>query len=106
MTRRPLFGWFLLLTGAVWFLAEAGLLPRGVAQWWPAGVVLLAVVGMARAAVDRRPRALGAFVTAFVLGVFWLARERGLLDDRLFPPVLLIALGLGLILRRLVPDGT
>ncbi len=106
MRRRPLFGWFLLLTGAVWLLAEAQVLPAVVAQWWPLAVVVLALAGIVRAAVDRRPRALGSFITVFILGLFWLAREQGLLSDRIFLPVLLMALGLGLILRRLVPDRT
>jgi hypothetical protein len=104
MSRRPLFGWFLLLTGTIWLLAEMRAIPEGVSRWWPLAVVALAVVGLARAAADHRPRAVGAYITALVLGVFWVARERGLVDDALFLPVLVIALGLGLILRRLVPD--
>lgn len=104
MSRRPLFGWFLLLTGTIWLLAEMRVLPDVVGRWWPLAVVALALFGLVRAAADRRPRAVGAYVTASVLGIYWLAREQGLLSDALFLPVLLIALGLGLILRRLVPD--
>ena len=104
MSRRPLFGWFLLLTGTIWLLAEIRVIPEGVARWWPLAVVALAVVGLARAVADHRSRAVGAYSTVLVLGVFWLAREQGLLGDALFLPVLLIALGLGFILRRLVPD--
>ena len=104
MRRRPLFGWFLLLTGTIWLLAEMRVIPEGVGRWWPLAVVVLAVFGLARAAADHRPRAVGAYITASVLGVFWLAREQNLVSDASFLPVLLIALGLGLILRRLVPD--
>jgi hypothetical protein len=103
--RRPLFGWFLLLTGFVWLLVESHLLPADVSRWWPLAVVLLALIGVVRAGVDRRRQALGAYVAAFILSVFWLARENGSLNDDLFGPTLLIALGLGLIVRRLVPDG-
>lgn len=105
MMRRPLFGWFLLLTGFVWLMVESHLLPAEVLRWWPLAVVLLALIGIVRAAVDRRRQALGAYVAALILGVFWLARENGFLNDHLFGPILLIALGLGLIVRRLVPDG-
>jgi len=104
MSRQPLFGWFLLLTGTIWLLAEIRVIPDAVGRWWPLAVVALAVVGLARSSADRRPRAVGAYITALVLGVFWLAREQGLLSDALFLPVLLIALGLGFVLRRLVPD--
>ena len=104
MSRRPLFGWFLLLTGTIWLLAEMRVIPEGVGRWWPLAVVALALVGLARAAADHRRRAVGAYITASVLGVFWLAHERDLVSDAFFLPVLLIAVGLGLVLRRLVPD--
>ena len=104
MRRRPPFGGFLLLTGTIWLLAEMRVIPEGVGGWWPLAVVMLVVFCLARAAANHRPRAVGAYITASVLGVFWLAREQNLVSDAFFLPVLLIALGLGLILRRLVPD--
>jgi steroid 5-alpha reductase family enzyme len=104
LTRRPLFGWFLAVTGAVWFLAETHLLPAGVDAWWPLLIVILALAGIVRSVRDRRRQAFGAYLTSFLVAAYGLALVHGLVSERLFPPVLLLSLGLGLILRRMLPD--
>jgi hypothetical protein len=70
--------WPVLVIGAgLWLLGGAA--GRGVGGGLVAGVLVLA------------------------LGGFWLLENFGKVDDRLFLPVLLIALGVGLLLRNLDP---
>ena len=100
-----IWGVVLIVLGAAFLLQNLNLVPAGYLQWWP---VLVAAAGLwllARGYTERRGGALIGGALVSTMGVFWLLDNLGQVDGRAFAPVLLIALGAGLLLRTLLrPD--
>ena len=91
----------LVLVGVAFLLQNFNLLPGGYIQWWPALVVAAGLWLLARGFAERRSGGLIGGVLLSAMGVFWLLQNLGRVDERLFAPVVLIALGVGLLLRSL-----
>ena len=101
--RTSLFwGAVLILLGVVFLLNNFHLMPANLVQWWPALVIGGGVWLLARGLVARRGAGLIAGTVLAILGGFWLLDSLGRMDERLFVPVLLIALGAGLLMRNLL----
>ena len=95
-------GVLLVLLGLVFLLNSFHLVPASLWQWWPLPVVGAGLLLAGRGAARRQGAGLVAGTVLTCLGVFWLLDNLGRVDERLFVPVLLIALGLGLLLRTLL----
>lgn len=92
-------GVLLLALGAAMLLINLGWLSATLAELWPLLVLVLGVWLTAGALRARGRRGLTAGVVLIAVGGFWFAAGQGWLADRLFLPVLLMAFGLGLLLR-------
>ena len=93
-----LIGLTLIAAGALLLLANYELLPASLYNLWPVPVMVVGVVLLARA-VSRSGRGMVGAVLVLVLGVFWLLDNYGRVTDQMFLPVVLIALGVGLLGR-------
>jgi Domain of unknown function (DUF5668) len=101
--RSALFwGTVLVLLGLLFLLNNFNLVPTNILPWWPVLVLGAGVLLLGRGMVERGGAGLIAGTILVALGGFWLLDNLGRMDERLFVPVLLIALGLGLLLRSLV----
>jgi hypothetical protein len=98
-----LWGVLLVLLGLVFLLNNFHLVPQSLWQWWPLPVVGAGLLLVGRGAARRQGAGLVAGTVLTCLGAFWLLANLGRADERLFIPVLLIALGVGLLLRNLFP---
>jgi hypothetical protein len=95
----------LIVLGAAFLLQNFNLVPAGYLQWWPVLVVAAGLWLLARGFTERRGGALIGGALVSTMGAFWLLDNLGRVDGRAFAPVLLIALGAGLLLRTLLrPD--
>jgi uncharacterized membrane protein len=72
-----------------------------VLDLWPVLVIGAGVWLIGGAAVRRQGGGLVAGILVLALGAFWLLENFGKANDQLFLPILLIALGVGLLLRNL-----
>ena len=100
--RMALFwGCLLFVLGIGFLLNNFRLVPPGLFALWPLLVMGLGVWMVGRAAGRRGGRGLVGGVLLLFAGAFWLLENFGRADDRMFLPVLLIALGSGLLLRNL-----
>lgn len=101
-TRDPLFwGLLLILVGGLILLNNFDLLNGGVFAWWP---VLVLVAGLWLVSRGLRRRQSGGLVGGTLLlglGVFWLLLSLGIVGESLLLPIVLLALGFGLLLRAL-----
>jgi hypothetical protein len=95
-------GVVLIGVGAAFLLQNFNLVPPGITQWWPVAVIAAGLWLLARGFTERRGGALIGGALVSTMGVFWLLDNLGRVDGRAFAPVLLIALGAGLLLRTLV----
>ena len=93
-------GLTLIAIGAFFLLNNLNLLPDSLYNLWPVPVVAAGVGLLARSATSNGRGMVGA-VLVLTLGAFWLLQNYGKVTDRLFLPILLIALGVGLLLRYL-----
>jgi hypothetical protein len=93
----------LIALGAWFFLDNLGLLPTGIAALWPALVIAAGLWILLTALARRRGGRLVAGMMVTGLGAFWLLSNLGLLTGSSFVPVLLIALGVGMFLRGVLP---
>ena len=101
--RSGLFwGTLLVLLGLVFLLNNFHLVPANLLQWWPVLVLGAGLLLFGRSLVERRGGGLIAGTVLASLGGFWLLDNLGRMDERLFIPVLLIALGIGLLFRTLL----
>jgi len=101
--RSSLFwGALLVLVGLAFLLNNFNVIPGSVFSWWPLFVVGAGIVLLGRSVTRRRGGGLVGGTLLVGLGGFWLLQNLGRVDDRLFVPVLLIALGAGLLLRSLM----
>jgi hypothetical protein len=94
-----LWGVVLVLVGLAFLLNNFHVVPASLWQWWPLPVLGAGLVILGRAAAARQGSGLVAGTVLSALGGFWLLDSLGRVDERLFVPVLLMALGLGLLLR-------
>ena len=97
-----LWGVVLVLLGLVFLLNNFHLVPLGLWQWWPLPVLGAGLLVLGRGVAERQGAGLVAGTVLSSLAVFWLLDNLGRVDERLFAPVLLIALGVGLLLRSLL----
>jgi hypothetical protein len=106
--RGSLFwGALLLLLGLVFLLNNFNLAPANLIQWWPVFVVGAGIWLFGQGLVERGAGRFGngqivAGTVLAALGGFWLLDNLGRADERLFVPILLIALGVGLLFRSLL----
>ena len=99
-------GVVLIVMGAAFLLQNFNLIPADYLRWWPVVVVAAGLWLLARGVTERRGGALIGGALVATMGVFWLLDNLGRVDGRAFAPVLLIALGAGLLLRTLLkPDS-
>jgi 4-amino-4-deoxy-L-arabinose transferase-like glycosyltransferase len=98
-------GVVLIILGALFLLENLNLIPGGVTDWWPVLVVGAGLWLLAQAVRRRTSGGLVGGILLIGLGGYWLASNLGWVGEGLFLPVLLIALGTGLLLRVLLPDG-
>ena len=102
-SRNALFwGTLLVLVGLVFLLNNFDIVPVSVIQWWPVPVLGAGLLLLGRGLVERQGGALVAGTVVASLGGFWLLDNLGRMDERLFVPILLIALGVGMLLRSLL----
>jgi hypothetical protein len=103
-TNRAALFWGVLLVvlGLGFLLNNFGLVPRGIASLWPLLVIGAGLWVLGRAVVRRAGEGLVGGVMTLALGAFWLLQSYGRVDNRSFLPVLLIALGVGVLLRNWV----
>jgi hypothetical protein len=95
-------GLSLIALGGILLLNNLRMIPPAVAQWWPVALIGGGVWRVGRAVQQRRGGQLVGGVVVSALGLYWLAQNLGRLDDRLFLPILLIALGIGLLARNFI----
>ena len=107
-SRDRLF-WGLLLVGLglLFMFGNLGVLAGSVFAYWPV-LVLIAGLWLLVRGLRRGDGALLGGTLLLGLGTFWLLLNLHVIGDNLFLPILLIALGLGLLLRsfrRLRPEA-
>jgi len=95
-------GILFVLLGLGFLLNNFGLLPSGF-NAWPLFVMGAGLWMVGQAVVRRDGGGLTGGIVVLALGTFWLLQNYGRADDRLFLPILLIALGVGLLMRNLLP---
>jgi Domain of unknown function (DUF5668) len=95
-------GIVLVLLGLVFLLNNFNVVPGGVLDWWPVLVLGAGVWLLGQGLTRRRGGGLVSGTVLLALGTFWLLSNFGRVDDQLFVPILLIAIGVGLLLRSLL----
>ncbi len=99
---RLIAGGLLLLVGALFVLQNLGLVRAGrIGDYWP---LLLVWVGLARMLGPARARHFASGLVLFLLGVFFQLDRLGVIwvPMHRFWPLLLIAIGFGLIADSLI----
>ncbi len=101
--NRPALFWgvLLIVLGIAFLLNNFNLVPPSLFRLWPLVVIGAGTWMLGRAVQRRRGQGLVGGMVVLALGAFWLLENFGRVDDRMFLPVLLIAIGAGLLLRRL-----
>jgi hypothetical protein len=101
--RSALFwGVLLVLLGLAFLLDNFNLIPGGVVDWWPLLVIAAGLWLLVPALAGRAGGGIMGGVVLLALGTFWLLDNFGRVDNRLFVPILLISIGVGMLLRSLV----
>ena len=95
-------GALLTLLGLIFLLNNFNLMPARVVEWWPILVLVGGLWLISQGLAQRRGGELTGGTVLLATGGFWLLVNFGRMDQHLFGPVLLIALGLGLLLRSLL----
>lgn len=91
----------LIVLGLGFLLHNFNLVPEGLFSLWPL-IVIGAGAWICGEAVRQRGRGLVGGVVVLALGAFWLLENYGRVSGPMFLPVLLIALGTGLLLQTLL----
>jgi hypothetical protein len=94
-------GILLIVLGLGFLLNNFNLVPEGIFSLWPLLVIGAGLWMVGRAAVRHAGQGLVGGIVVLALGMFWLLENYGRVSRQMFLPVLLIALGLGLLLRNL-----
>lgn len=95
-------GVVLILVGVAFLLQAFNVVPASLTRWWPILVIGAGAWLLARGVSERRGGALIGGTLVSTMGVFWLLQNLERVDERVFAPVILIALGAGLLLRTLL----
>ncbi len=91
-----------MLVGLVFLLNEFNIIPGRLMEWWPLLVIAAGLWLLVPAATGRTGGGIMGGIILLALGGFWLLENLGLADNRLFVPILLIAIGVGMLLRSLM----
>ena len=91
----------LIVLGLGFLLHNFNLVPEGLFSLRPL-IVIGAGAWISGEALRRRGRGLVGGVVVLVVGAFWLLENYGRVRGPMFLPVLLIALGAGLLLQNLL----
>ncbi len=106
-TRDPLFwGLLLIVLGGLVLLKNLNLLNSGVFAWWPVLVLLAGLWLLSRGLRRRQGGGVVGGTLLLGLGTFWLLLSLGVVGNNLFLPVVLLALGLGLLLQSFTRLGS
>ncbi|MGH2522343.1 MAG: LiaI-LiaF-like domain-containing protein [Anaerolineales bacterium] len=97
-----IWGVLLVILGLGFLLNNFGLVPKGIASLWPLLVIGVGLWMLGRAVARRAGEELVGGIMMLALGAFWLLQNYGRVDNRSFLPVLLIALGVGALLRNVI----
>jgi hypothetical protein len=99
MRNRTLWGLIFIVLGATVFLVQTDALPANVLDLWPVVVIVLGMwLSIDSLGQPAKRRLTGGVVTTAV-GAYLLAERLGLLPQGLFFPTVVLALGVGLLLR-------
>ncbi len=102
--RSGLFwGPLLMVLGLGFLLNNFNLVPEGIFSLWPLLVVGAGLWLLGEALMRQMGRGVTGGVVVLALGVFWLLENYGRVTNQMFLPVLLIALGAGLLLQYFLP---
>lgn len=102
--RSGLFwGPLLMVLGLGFLLNNFNLVPEGIFSLWPLLVVGAGLWLLVEALLRQRGRGVTGGVVVLALGVFWLLENYGRVTSQMFLPVLLIALGAGLLVQYFLP---
>jgi len=99
MRLNPMWGVLFVAAGVTALLVQLGILPGDVYSLWPIGVMLVGLWLLFGALSERRPGGFTAGLVTVAAGAYWLAQELSLVRSGLFFPIVLIALGVGVLLR-------
>lgn len=105
MRNRMLWGLLFVGVGITALLSEFGVLPADFLQLWP---ILLIIIGLwlALSSVGTAAgRGLTGGLVVAAIGAYLLAEKLGAVPDDLLFAALLVAVGLGLLLRPLISSG-
>lgn len=105
MRNRVLWGLIFIAAGVTILLVQVGVIPAAASELWPILVIVVGLWMTLESARSPGHRGLTGGIVATVAGGYWLAQNLGLLPSGLFFPSLLLALGLGLLLRSGVRAG-
>jgi len=99
MRSNALWGALFLAAGVTALLVQLGVLPGNVYSLWPIAVIVLGLWLLFGSLTSGRPSGFTAGLVTTAAGVYWLAEQLDLVRSDLFFPILLIALGAGVLLR-------
>ncbi len=104
-TGSLFWGLTLIMIGGTALLVQLGYLPADLDDLWPVVVIGLGLWMLVQAAVTASGRGFTAGLVALTAGVYLIVdRMRGLPEGSFFP-ALLVALGVGILLRPRSPVG-
>lgn len=98
-SRRLFWGVSLIVIGATALSIQLGYLPADLDDLWPVALIGLGVWMLVMAATSTAGRGFTAGLVALTAGVYLLADRLWGLPEGSFFPALLVALGIGILLR-------
>jgi energy-converting hydrogenase Eha subunit A len=101
-SSRLFWGFALLIVGSAMLLAQLGILPDVFSLIWPLAVIAFGLWLAVRSLARPGAQGLTAGIVVAFAGGFWLGRQFDLVPDSVFFPVVVIALGVGMLLRSLL----
>lgn len=96
------FGLVLIVVGALFLLNNVGWLPPAAARLWPVLLIVAGVWLLGNAFWRRQGGGLVGGAVALTAGVMLLLQNFNFVPESAFGPVMIIAVGAGLLLRGLV----
>lgn len=104
MRNRALWGLIFLAAGTTALAIQTGLLHPNVVQLWPVLVIVFGLWLTLDAIGQPGRRGVTGGLVATAAGAYFLAEKLGLLPQGLFFPIVLLALGAGLLFRSTTGD--